>query len=100
MTREENINNVGELISIVQELASELNDEFTTYSETLESPNKKENEAHVYAENNIFSRNNPLAYATKLYETTQMVDPIIIIRDPAGKTFVNVFQINIQSEHC
>ena len=41
MTREENINNVGELIGIVQELASDLNDEVTTYSETRESPQQE-----------------------------------------------------------
>ena len=98
MTREENINNVSELIDVVREIAGELNDEFTTYSETLESPNKKENGDPVYGEHKFLSRNNPLAYAMKLYVTTQMEDPVIIIREPAGKKFDDVVQFHIQGE--
>jgi len=98
MTREENINNIGELIGIVQELASELNDEFTTTSRTLESPNKKENGDPIYGEHKISSENNALDYTMKLYVSTQMGDPVIIIREPAGEKFDDVVQFHIQGE--
>lgn len=98
MTREENINNVGELIGIVQELASELNDEFTTTSETLESPNKKENGDPLYGEHKISSEGTALDYTMKLYVSTQMGDPVIIIREPAGEKYDDVVQFHIQGE--
>lgn len=98
MTREENVNNVSYLIGVVQELASELNDEFTTASETLESPNKKENGDPIYGEHKISSENNVLDYTMKLYVSTQMGDPVIIIREPAGEKFDDVVQFHIQGE--
>lgn len=91
MTREENVNNVSYLIGVVQELASELNDEFTTTSETLESPNKKENGDPIYGEHKISSENNALDYTMKLYVSTQMGDPVIIIREPAGESMTMWF---------
>lgn len=98
MTREENINNVSYLIGVVQEIASELNDEFTTTSETLESPNKKENGDPIYGEHKISSEGNTLDYTMKLYVSTQMGDPVIIIREPAGEKYDDVVQFHIQGE--
>ena len=98
MTREENINNVSYLIGVVQEIASELNDEFTTTSETLESPNKKENGDPIYGEHKISPEGNTLDYTMKLYASTQMGDPVIIIREPAGEKYDDVVQFHIQGE--
>ena len=98
MTKEESINNVSELIDVVREIAGELNDEFTTTSETLESPNRKENGDPIYGEHKISSEGNTLDYTMKLYVSTQMGDPVIIIREPAGKKYDDVVQFHIQGE--
>lgn len=98
MTEKENINSVRELIDVVREIAGELNDEFTTSSVTLESRNKKDNGEPVYGEHKISSKNNTLDYTMKLYMGIQMGDPVIIIREPAGKKFDDVVQFHIQGD--